>query len=134
MTDSLFNDRALQAARFALDGLSQRQTMISRNLANVDTPGYQAQSLNFEDALKAQLNKSDSLRMDTTNAAHLASPTRSFGPSVSPRPGGSMRADGNNVDIDVELIEMSETGISYQALTQSVSKKLTLLKTIAMSR
>jgi flagellar basal-body rod protein FlgB len=56
------------------------------------------------------------------------------GPISLARTGGSMRADGNNVDIDVELMEMTETGIAYQALTQAASKKLALLKSIAMAR
>ncbi|GAP07867.1 flagellar basal-body rod protein FlgB [Anaerolinea thermolimosa] len=134
MGTSFLVDQALDVARRALDGLSLRQQVISRNLANVDTPGYQAQQVDFESALKRALNKTKSLPLTTTSHTHLASPTSSIGYQVSARPGGSFRADQNNVDIDVELTEMSEAGIAYQAITQSVSKKLQLLKTIANSR
>lgn len=132
MSDSLFTDSATRAAKLALDGLSLRQQAISRNLANIDTPGYQAQTVNFEDTLKHTLKNDGSLQMQATNAAHLASPAdgdASF--SASMRPGGSFRADQNNVDVDVEMTDMSEVGIQYQAVSQAISQKLLLLKTLA---
>lgn len=131
MNDSLFADNATRAAKAALDGLSLRQQAISRNLANVDTPGYQAKTINFEDTLKRMFTGDDTLPLKITNTAHLASPTEQVGFSLSNRPGGSFRADLNNVDIDVEMADMSEAGIQYQAVTQLVSKKLLLLKTLA---
>jgi flagellar basal-body rod protein FlgB len=132
MSDSLFADSALRTARAALDGLSLRQQAISRNLANVDTPGHQAQTVNFEETLKRLSQKDGSMALETTDAAHLAAPAaQKAGFSVSARPGGSFRADQNNVDIDVEMTDMSEAGIQYQAVSQAVSKKLLLLKTLA---
>ncbi len=134
MGDSIFTNDAMNAAKLALDGLSMRQQVISRNLSNVDTPGYQAQSVNFEDTLRRALKRSDRLELATTRDTHLASTTQKIGFELSQRPGGSFRADQNNVDVDVELTEMSETGIVYQAISQSISKKLQLLKSIANAR
>jgi len=134
MANSMITDNATMVARLALDGLSQRQQVISRNIANVDTPGYKAQSFSFEDALKNVFDHQKSLAMAATSESHItssSSTTAQVGFSVSNRPGGSERADENNVDIDVELTEMSETGIVYQAVSQSVSKKFQLLKSIA---
>ena len=131
MSDSLFADNAMRAAKTALDGLSLRQQAISRNLANIDTPGYQAQTVNFEDTLKQMLNQSGTLQMETTNEAHQTSAEQQGNFSLSPRQGGSFRADQNNVDIDTEMMDMSETGIQYQAVSQVVSQKLLLLKTLA---
>jgi flagellar basal-body rod protein FlgB len=135
MRDSLFNDNAMNVSKIALNGLSTRQQLISRNLSNVDTPGYRAQQLDFESVLRKAAQPETTLRMASSHSAHLASPSKvsasSF--SVSYRPGGSFRADGNNVDIDTELLEMSQTGIQYQAVSQSITKKLALLKNIAMS-
>ena len=131
MTDSIFSDNAARAAKLALDGLSLRQQAISRNLANIDTPGYQAQTVNFEETLKHALNDSPTLAMSLTNDSHQVSAEQSMNFSSSLRPGGSYRADQNNVDIDVEMIEMSEAGIQYQAVSQTISQKLLLLKNIA---
>ena len=131
MIDSLFADNATRAAQAALNGLSLRQQAISRNIANVDTPGYQAQTVNFEDTLKSMLNNGGTLPLMTTHTSHQASPTQNASFTLSNRPGGSFRADQNNVDIDVEMSDMSEAGIQYEAVSQLVSKKLQLLKTLA---
>lgn len=135
MSDSLFNDNAMRTAKAALDGLSMRQELISRNLANVDTPGYQAQQIDFESVLKRAIKGDNKLPMAVTHTAHLAAgSSQALNYKVTFRPGGSLRADQNNVDVDTELLEMSETGIQYQAISQSITKKLALLKNIAISR
>lgn len=131
MSDTFFTDNAMRAAKAALDGLSFRQQAISRNLANIDTPGYQAQTINFEETLKHLLDNSGSLPLKITNGSHQISAAQETGFSLSARPGGSFRADQNNVDVDVEMIDMSEAGIQYQAVSQSISQKLLLLKTLA---
>jgi flagellar basal-body rod protein FlgB len=135
MADPLFSDSATRAAQTALDGLSLRQEMIGRNLANVDTPGYQAQAVTFEDALQRVERGAQPIRMAVTDGAHLGIDSeRTAMVRLAPRLGGSTRADGNNVDVDQELTQMAETGIRFQALSQLVSKKLLLLKSIATGR
>ena len=132
MSDSLFTDNATRAAKVALDGLSLRQQAISRNLANIDTPGYRAQTVDFKATLERLSKKGGNLSLALTSSAHQAAPGD---PDplyqLSNRPGGSFRADQNNVDIDVEMTDMSEVGIQYQAVSQAVSQKLLLLKTLA---
>lgn len=133
MTDSIISDKAMRAAQAALDGLAMQQELIGQNLSNVDTPGYKAQTVDFQSALRRALNTETGpgkVEMATTNSAHLASPDRVDQAQVSLRKGGSVRADGNDVDIDVELTQMTEAGIQYQAITQLVSKKFLLLKNI----
>lgn len=134
MSDPLFSDDAFRAGKIALNGLALRQEIIGQNLANVDTPDYRAQSVSFEDALRRALKDDTHIKLNTNHPMHLdrSNPEISF--QVRPRAGGVLRADGNNVDIDVEMSQMVETGIRYQALTQAVSKKLLLLKTIATGR
>lgn len=136
MADRILNDAAARAAQFALDGLAKRQEVIGRNLANVDTPGYHVQNINFEAALQAAQRREDRppLRLTTTSARHLGGAADRPLLVLSYRQGGSERADGNNVNIDTELTQMAETGLRYQALTQLISKKLLLLKSIATGR
>ena len=131
MSNSLFADSATRAAKAALEGLSMRQQAISRNLANIDTPGYQAQTINFEETLKHLLAQDGSLPLRITDESHQLSSEQEMRFSLSARPGGVFRADENNVDVDVEMTEMSETGIQYQAVSQAISQKLLLLKTLA---
>ena len=131
MSDSLFADNATRAAKVALEGLSLRQQAISRNLANIDTPGYHAQTVDFEKTLQQLLHQGGSLSLRLTDSAHQLSSSQEMRFSLSARPGGSFRADQNNVDVDVEMTEMSEAGIQYQAVSQAISQKLLLLKTLA---
>lgn len=136
MIDPLFSNPALRAARAALDGLAAQQDLIGQNIANVDTPGYRAQTADFAKALRRALdNDGDAaLRLSTTHTAHLALETQPDAVQINFRKGGSSRADGNNVDIDTELTQLSEVGVEYQALTQLVSKKILLLRNIATGR
>lgn len=134
MNNSIFTDDAMKTARAALDGLSLRQQTISRNMANIDTPGYKAQDVCFENVLDHITERRNELSIDKTNPAHLSSAAERTGFTLSDRPGGSERADGNNVDIDLELVKMSESGIRFQALIETVNKKSQLLKFITMSR
>jgi flagellar basal-body rod protein FlgB len=131
MSDSLFSDISTQTAKAALDGLSLRQQTISRNLANIDTPGYKAQTVNFKETLDRMVDNDNVLPLTITDDSHLTTAADEVGFSLSLRPGGSLRADQNNVDVDVEMTDMSEVGIQYQAVSQAISKKLLLLKTLA---
>jgi flagellar basal-body rod protein FlgB len=132
MTDSINSGNAFDIAKRALDGLSARRDMISQNIANVDTPGYKAQEVSFEGVLKQAMNDKPLMSMKTSNARHMqGGGIQGIGMvQVGNRQGGSTRADGNNVDIDQELTQMTETGIRYQAITEIVSKKLSLLKNL----
>jgi flagellar basal-body rod protein FlgB len=131
MIDSITSGDAYDIAKRALDGLSARRDMIGQNISNVDTPGYKAQEVSFEGVLKQTINKTSSVALKTTKARHLQGATGGTNMlQVGNRQGGSSRADGNNVDIDQELIQMTETGIRYQAISQAVSKKLSLIKNL----
>jgi flagellar basal-body rod protein FlgB len=135
MTSSFLSDDWLRAAKLALNGLSRRQEVISHNLANIDTPGFQAQKVDFEGALQRALDGSQTIGLSATHGAHLGSPDGTAARiQVSARQGGSMRADGNNVDLDVELVQMAETELRYEALTRLVNKKFNLLREIASRR
>ena len=131
---SIINDSTLDVLKMALDGLSLRQQFIGRNIANIDTPGYRAQTVDFETAVKRALGRSASLDLRRTSPGHLLATKTEGGMRALERPGGSTRADQNNVDIDVELTDMTETALRYQALSQAASKKLLLLKQITSGR
>jgi flagellar basal-body rod protein FlgB len=131
---SLFSDNSIKAAKLALDGLSKRQQLIGRNIANIDTPGYHSQEISFETAIQRALKTNGQIQPAMSQPGHMSITGNQPFYQTKDRPGGTARADENNVDIDVELSQMTETGIQYQAVSQEVSKKLALLKTIAMSR
>ncbi len=133
MSSSLFTNDALQAAKLALNGLSARHQVISNNIANVDTPGYTAKQVDFETTLKRTLDQSTmKVSLAKTSGRHMDSESWVTNLlSTTSRSGGTYREDGNNVDIDTELLDMSETNLRYSAISQGISSKLLLLKSIA---
>lgn len=134
MSSKFFLDSYYQAAKLALDGLAARQAAISQNMANVDTPGYRAKTISFENAVRMVMENSSSFQMKMTDTKHIPANSHQGRFLEVNRPGGSLRADENNVDIDVEMIDMNETDLRFQAITQLVNGRFRLLKEITNSR
>ena len=112
----------------AADASWTRESLITNNIANVNTPNYKRRDLNFESVLNEQLGscKHESLdtKMRTVDLGQL-------NPMVyTDHSGLSYRLDGNNVDIDTEEAELASEQIKYQALTTSISKEFSRMKSV----
>lgn len=122
------NDRLIKSA---LEGLTARQRTISDNVANVDTPDFKATRVSFETALKQAKGTVDSpLPMfKVTNGVDGpgAVPER-IKPTADLEAGTGRRNDGNNVDIDAEMLELADTNARFNALIQIMSAKLSGMK------
>ena len=105
-------DATSRTLQYALDGLTMRQTVLSDNIANEATPGYQAQQVNFEDALNSAIGDGHS-------------PTDA--PTVSGT-GAASQADGNNVDLGDSLTSMQTDTMQYQTVSEALSSKFQLIK------
>lgn len=135
MANSITSGPTFSSLKYALDGLARQQEVLGQNIANVDTPNYKAQTVDFQSALKLALNnKNKMMPLSTTHNNHIALKSDALGYQAEFRQGGSVRADGNDVDIDVEMEQMTETNIQYQALTQMISRKYQGIKNIASGR
>ena len=110
-----------EALQIALRGLSLRQRVIANNVANVDTPGFKASEVHFETQLRRALAS-----RQQSPAAALAE----VSPTVEQLTGTTIRADGNNVDIERELLLLTETSLRYGAVARTLSGRLALLQTI----
>jgi flagellar basal-body rod protein FlgB len=131
MLRQILSNPTFAAAKIALDGLSLRQNLIAQNIANVDTPNYHAQETNFEKTLQLAMQTGERVPLTATQEKHIQFPGKTQLFQVGTRQGGTERADGNNVDIDLELTQLTETGIRYQAITKTVSQKYSLFKTLS---
>jgi flagellar basal-body rod protein FlgB len=109
--------------RAALTGLSSRQRTIANNVANVDTPNFKASEVRFEDALKSAMTRRQGAQPNQTALTSLASRS-------SLEDGTTTRADGNNVDIDREMELLGETQLNYSALTQVMSTRLGIMRSV----
>lgn len=102
----------------ALEGAGQRQQLLASNLANANTPGFERSDLDFHAALASAL-------------AHGAGSARLEALRFAPRTdtGGAMTPDGNNVDLDTEMANLSANAIDYQTLVSVASARLKMIAT-----
>ena len=100
----------------ALDGSARRGEMIANNLANVSTPGYKRQDIDFKSALKKEMNSTSSIALKTTKSNHLPF-SRQYTSAQSTQNNRNQRNDENSVDIDVEMAELAKNSIYYNVMT-----------------
>ncbi len=111
----------------AADASWTRETAITNNISNVDTPGYKRQDVSFEDILKKELK---STKYNTLqDAVNNVSLDKLEGKVYTDYESYSYRLDGNNVDIDTENVELASEQLRYQTLTSAVSNEFTRMNT-----
>jgi flagellar basal-body rod protein FlgB len=98
----------------AMSRTTLRQSLLTNNLANVNTPGYKRKDVSFEMTLAGEQKK--------FGASH------SDGEIVTDE--SSIRADGNNVDMESEVSGLTETQMRYNALTEMTAGYFGDLKTV----
>lgn len=112
----------------ALDGAWQRQRAISNNIANHETPGYKAVKVNFEDSLEKEIRKLENSIPTKEKITEGIQALKNSDIDIYSDYSTSNRADGNNVDLDLENIEMAKTQIQYQYLTRSMTDMFSRLR------
>ena len=86
-----------------MGGAMQRQTLLTNNLVNADTPNYQPQDINFQQTLSNAIQQGQPLSQVV------------YQPFTSTQTDGT---DGNGVDPQQTSAEVSENGMLYQELVQ----------------
>lgn len=114
----------------AADASFLRQTVISNNIANVDTPNYKRKDVTFESYLQNQLDGNGFLasKVANVNLSKLQSSIYTDQKELS------YRFDGNNVDIDTEEAYSAETQVKYYMLLESMTQEFSRLRTVLQSR
>ena len=115
----------------AADASWTRNEIIANNIANVDTPGYKRQDLNFEDELERALGHSKYRTMDQKVGAlkdkHLEARV------VNDYSSFSYRLDKNNVDIDTENVTLAANQVKYQGLMAGLKSEFQNLQAVSKS-
>ena len=105
-----------------LDVSSLRQNAISSNIANVNTPNYKVNKVEFEKFLSESKN---GINMTKTNPMHFGVESiTDIEPVIEKRTNTSINDNGNNVDIDLEMTELAANEIYYSVLIQQLNSKL----------
>ncbi|MGE3178400.1 MAG: flagellar basal body rod protein FlgB, partial [Vicinamibacterales bacterium] len=102
-----------------------RETVAASNLANVDTPGYRAREVEFEDALQRQLGMT--LTLATTAESHQPN-LRTAGTTVREVSGVPMRRDGNTVQLDREMLSLTRAAGDFSKAQTALAAKFRLVR------
>lgn len=135
--------RTMEINKLAMDGLMQRQKAITANTANVMTPDYQRKEVNFEsqlkeivekDELKQYIRGQNSIQYNPTSldmvmgddkppkltaqqAKYLQSDIYDkFDPQIIDDTVSGSDMNGNNVDLEKEVMDMASVGMKYNVL------------------
>lgn len=113
----------------AADASWLRQQTIANNIANVDTPDYKRQDVDFESVLERELKhfQYETLdeKIDRVDLKRLGRVSAYVDAEEY-----SYRIDGNNVDIDQETAYLAKNQIVYQGLTSAMSQEFSRTKTV----
>ena len=110
----MFDDLSSSSLRVAAAGLAARQTAIANNIANIETPGYKARKVKFEEALHSAVARGGSPAEVTPSTATSLEPTR---------------LNGSNVNLDTETLSSVDTNLRYQLTLRAVDHDFSILKT-----
>jgi len=128
MIDSGF-DPVIGALNTSLNLRLMNQNVISSNIANADTPGYKAKTMEFESTLRDALGVGDQLPTAGTDPKHIIHrSTDPVSPEIYDDPNGVESLDGNTVDRASEMAKMAENQILFDASTEMLKRKLGMLK------
>lgn len=104
-----------------------RETVAASNLANVDTPGYRAQTVEFEDTLRRELGAA-ALPMLTTASGHIPAVGVAAAGTVREVNGLPMRRDGNTVQLDREMLALTKASGDFSAAQTVLAAKFRLVR------
>ncbi len=126
VSDVLFNQLSFSA---------QKQKVISSNIANINTPNYKTKELVFEDELKMVQAKND-LKLNVTHQNHIMIKqdlSNKSEPKVMEVKNLEEQNDGNNVNIDNQMTEMSKNKTLATAMQMAIKKDSRLFKSVIES-
>lgn len=110
----------IRTAQLALDVRLEKQGLIQSNVANIETPGYAVQDFSFSNVMKKTMQEQGNLAR--THTKHLALDPIELSESME------FKSENRPVDLDEEMLKLSENQLMYQVAAKIISKKFEGLK------
>ena len=108
------SDLTMTALQVSLRALASRQRAIADNVANIETPGYTAKRVDFESSLRSAMQAQ-------------APGATTIGQS---RSSDQANQYGNNVNLETETLDLTETNLRYQLSIEALNGKYRLLRDV----
>lgn len=132
LLNGVFNSGTQSLLNRAMDITWRAKEVTADNIANADTPGFKRSEVLFAKNLQeARLIGPGVKRLTNTDPRHVQGQAGRRGPEgiiVDRVTASSYRNDGNNVDIDTEMAGLTKNNLLYEALSQSMSNEIRLLR------
>ena len=141
----MFDESKLMTANYLLEkGLdveSLRRKVISNNISNVDVPHFKRSEVNFESELKRAImdrqEADNRLPGIVTSDRHIPfyvpRNVRGVEPRINMDYNSTSRNDGNNVDIEKEMVDAAKNLMRYNAFVTSLNHNFRMLKLVTRS-
>jgi flagellar basal-body rod protein FlgB len=120
-------DTTSEALAQSLNFRLMRHNLTSANIANAETPGYNAKKVDFEEALSRAIDLEKLGSTHSPDPEHIALGTGSIGRSrvdVYDNPDANVTNDKNTVDLEKEMSTLAENSILYKAAVELINKKI----------
>ena len=112
-------DKSINLLEKMLDVSAIKHKVIANNIANINTPGYKKMEVSFAEQLEKVIKDTSMNKFDNFQPKIVVSKEDT---------NGSVRNDGNNVDMDKEVSSLMKNTLSYSIYTQLLAKKMDLVK------
>ena len=112
----------------------ERQKVISSNIANINTPNYKTKELVFENELSSSI--SNNLQLKATNSRHISnfnSSSLNSNPKLIVVKNLEEQNEGNNVNLNTQMSEMSKNKILFDAIQSSIKRDSRLFRSVIES-
>ena len=95
----------------ALNIRSQYHKVLAGNIANVDTPNYKEKDINFSKELESNIRRAQDIKVSEKTEQE-----------------GAGSIDGNTVNMENQMVKVTENSLFFNALIHVVSKKLSAMR------
>jgi flagellar basal-body rod protein FlgB len=124
----LFDKAGIPLYEKLLKVTSSAQKTTASNIANVATPGYKVKSVDFKSEMKRLLNQKSSVAPVTTDSRHISVGTPRNAVRVKEIQSNRNTSGVNNVDIEQEMMNLSENELIYKFGAGKLARTFGLLK------
>jgi flagellar basal-body rod protein FlgB len=122
--DKLF-DGTIKLLSSTLDYQTKRHKVIASNIANIDTPNYEAKDIIFREALSDSMRRGTNVEMMRSNTRHLPGTAGQHGADNV-----EVVESGQRVNIDSEMGKLAENHLRYNLTVELLSRKFRSLNTV----
>ena len=129
-------DSSTQLLQKSLDLRSANQNVIAANIANAETPGYDAARFEFAEELKQALTHTG-MSLSTTHVSHIpvgAQNVEQVSGTIVKTSDSTGIGDQNGISVDEEMLALSENQLMYETAARLLKKKLAMLKYVVQGQ